>query len=473
MRTSDPASFRDPAGFVYREHGILFRQVNTSAQADYDRLMSGGLYDALVKRRWLVGHEEVDPAPGAWRTLRPDVIPYVSYPYEWSFSQLKTAALLTLDIQQLALTHGMSLKDSSAYNVQFAGSRAIFIDTLSFERYREGSPWVGYRQFCQHFLAPLALMVAIDPRLRRLMGAFIDGIPLDLASRMLPRRTWLKPGLVTHVHLHARSQQRHQHDGRAPQRVKQASISKRLLVALIDGLRRTVSSLEMAESRTEWGDYYEETNYSADAMSAKEALVAAFVDELAPRGGMVHDLGANTGRFSRIIASSGRYVVAHDIDELAVERHFRANASRGVENVLPLLLDLTTPSPSLGWASQERSAAIDRMAGGTVVALALVHHLAISNNVPLLQLAEFFGRVAAVLVIEFVPKADSQVQRLLATRPDVFPEYTVEGFEAAFERVFHIERRSPVAESSRVLYAMRRRAGVAPEGEPGRGNKVD
>lgn len=452
----DPASFRDPAGFVYREGDAIYRHVGPEYQADYDALVESGLYRHLTSKGWLVDHEEVAPAPGAWRTLRPRLVPYVSYPYEWAFSQLRDAALLTLDIQLASLERGLVLKDASAYNVQFIGSRPLFIDTLSFERYREGEPWIAYRQFCQHYLAPLALMAAGDVRLRRLTGAFIDGIPVDLASRLLPRRTWLRPGLATHIHLHARSQARHQNAGRQGTAAR-PTMEKRLLVALVDGLRRTVLGLRMPETTTEWGDYYSETNYSAEAMAAKESLVAAFLEAVAPAGGIVHDLGANVGRFSRIAADHGHYVVAHDIDELAVERHYRENRRRHVDDVLPLLLDLTNPSPSLGWASAERPAAVERIAGHTVMALALIHHLAISNNVPLPALAAFFARIAAALVIEFVPKDDSQVQRLLATRADIFPEYHREGFEAAFGARFDIVRREPVPGTSRTLYALRRR----------------
>lgn len=453
----EPASFRDPAGFVYRQDGDVFRQVNPSYQADYEALGASGLYAHLTDRGWLVAHDEVEPEPGAWRTLKPEPIPYISYPYEWSFSQLKDAALLTLDIQLASLERGLVLKDASAYNVQFIGSRPVFIDTLSFERYRDNEPWVAYRQFCGHFLAPLALMAYADVRLRRLMGAFIDGIPLDLASRLLPATTWLRPGLVTHVHLHARSQQRYSgaHANAAPAR--RPAVSKRMLVALIDGLRRTVAGLRMPDVKTEWGDYYSATNYSDEAMVAKERMVAELVDAVAPPGGIVHDLGANTGRFSRIASRSGRYVVAHDIDETAVERHYRAGKAENISSVLPLLLDLTNPSPSLGWASLERSSAVDRLAGHTVVALALVHHLAISNNVPLSALAGFFHRIARSLVIEFVPKEDSQVQRLLATRADIFPDYHQAGFEEAFSSAFDIIRREPVPQTSRMLYAMRAR----------------
>jgi len=452
----DSASFRDPSGFVYRDGGRVYRQVDEACAPDYEALMASGLYRHLVDRGALVPHEEVDARPGAWKTLHPQLVPYISYPFEWCFSQLKDAALLTLDIQQASLAHGLVLKDASAYNVQFVGCRATFIDTLSFTRYQDGAPWIAYRQFCQHFLAPLAVMASVDVRLRRLQSAFIDGLPLDLASSLLPRRSWLRPGLATHLHLHARSQQRHRQDGRTGAAVKAPRVSKPLMVAMIDGLRRTVDGCRMREQPTEWGDYYSDTNYSPEAMAAKERVVVELVNVVSPAGSMVHDLGANTGRFSRLIAATGRLVVAHDIDELAVERHYRHNVAQHVNGVLPLLLDLTNPSPAVGWASIERPAAIDRLRGQTVVALALIHHLAITNNVPLAQVASFFGRIALALVIEFVPKDDSQVQRLLATREDIFPDYTMETFERVFSTQFRIDRRVEVPGTRRVLYAMRR-----------------
>ncbi|HEV3486619.1 MAG TPA: hypothetical protein VG106_14505, partial [Vicinamibacterales bacterium] len=374
------ASFRDPSGFVYVADGVLYRQVDHSYSAHYNLLMRSGLYDALVAKQWLVSHEEVEST--AYRTLKPQTVPYVSYPYEWCFSQLKDAALLTLDIQLLSLAHGMVLKDASAYNVQFLGSRPIFIDTLSFAAYDEGAPWIAYRQFCEHFLAPLALMAHRDVRLHQLLTRFIDGLPLDLVSSLLPRRTRIRFGLLAHVHLHARSQERHRDDARTGAPLAVPKLPKARLIALMESLRSTVESLKLPERRTEWSDYYDETNYSQEAMSAKEALVTELVDEIGTRG-LTHDLGANTGRFSRLIAGPDRYVVSHDIDELAIERNYRENRRLGSTAVLPLVLDLGNPSPALGWALEERSSALDRIAGGSVIALALVHHLAISNNVPL------------------------------------------------------------------------------------------
>jgi hypothetical protein len=453
------SSFRDPSGFVYVADGTLLRQVNASYSAHYDRLMGSGLYNTLVEKGWLTPHEEIDrhASAEAYRTLKPDAVPYVSYPYEWCFSQLKDAALLTLDIQVLSLSFGMVLKDASAFNVQFIGARPVFIDTLSFEAYEEGAPWVAYRQFCQHFLGPLALMAHRDLRLGRLIAGFIDGVPLDLVARLLPWRTCASYGLLAHVHLHAWSQRRYREAGRSREAISPPRLSRMRLLALLDSLRASVRGCRLPERRTEWSDYYEATNYSPQSMSAKEALVRELVDEMAIPGEILHDIGANTGRFSRLVAGPHRYVVSHDFDELAVERNYLEERRLGRCDVLPLITDLAQPSPAIGWALDERASALERMSRGTVIALALVHHLAISNNVPLAQLASLFGRIANTLIIEFVPKEDSQVRRLLATREDIFPDYTLAGFEAAFSTPFVITRRDTVPGTVRTLFAMRRR----------------
>lgn len=452
------SSFRDPSGFLYLEGGTLFRQVNPSYSTHYELLMRSGLYEALVAREWLVSHEEVPPIPGvAHRILKPEVVPYVSYPYEWCFSQLKDAALLTLALQIESLSFGMALKDASAYNVQFVGTRPVFIDTLSFERYEEGAPWVAYRQFCQHFLGPLALMTHRDLRLGRLLTRFIDGVPLDLVSQLLPRRTHARYGLLAHIHLHARSQQRHRDDARIGEPLKIPELSKARLIALMESLRAAVQGCRLRERRTEWSGYYDDTNYSEEAMSAKEELVTQLVEETANPADLTHDLGANTGRFSRLVAGDHRYVVSHDIDEGAIERNYLQARRMKHRNLLPLVLDLANPSPAIGWALEERPSALERMSRGTVIALALVHHLAISNNVPLARLAALCARLANTLIIEFVPKNDTQVRRLLATREDIFPDYTEASFETAFSRLFEITRREAVPGTVRTLFAMRRR----------------
>jgi len=448
-----PASFRDPSGFLFRAGGRLLRQVNAVYADDYEALMASGLYDALVGKGWLVPHEEVPveaaAGPEAFKVLQPEEIPFVSYPYEWSFSQLKDAALLTLAIQKLALQKNLTLKDASAYNIQFHRGRPVLIDTLSFTRYREGEPWVAYRQFCQHFLAPLALMAQRDIRLADLLRTNIDGVPLDLASRLLPARTKLRPGLLMHLHAHAASQKKHQSKGAA----KVASVSKRNLGGIIDSLRGAVRGLEWKPPATEWGDYYQDTNYSDDSLEQKRRLLDGFIERVDAK--TAWDLGANNGYFSRVASERGIFTVAADIDPVAVEVDYRQVKERGEENLLPLLMDLTNPSPALGWAHAERDSLLDRGPADLVIALALVHHLAIGNNVPLSRVAGFFAAAGRWLVVEFVPKADSQVQRLLATREDVFPDYTEEGFEAAFAGVYETVEKAAIPGSERTLYLLR------------------
>ncbi len=455
-------SFRDPSGFVFTAGGLLYRQVNQVYREEYDALLASGLYAALVREGLMVAHTEVAPTLAAddraYKVIQPERLPFISYPYEWAFEQLQDAALLTLRIQRLALEHGLALKDASAYNVQFVGCRPVFMDTLSFEHYREGEPWVAYRQFCQHFLAPLALMAYRDVRLGGLLRVHIDGIPLDLARALLPFRARLKLPLLLHIHLHAAAQARYADSAATPApAVRRGRVSRVSLLGLLDSLESGIRALRWQAGETAWADYYAHTNYSTAALEAKAALVDAL---LAAVGSLarVCDLGANTGRFSRLACARGAFTVAADVDPGAVTLAYREGKTAGEALLLPLLLDLTNPSPDLGWANAEREAFARRGRFDVVLALALVHHLAIANNTPLPSVAAYFAGLAPQLIVEFVPKSDSQVQRLLAHRADIFPEYTQAGFERAFGQVYDIVQHLPVPDSERVLYLMRRKA---------------
>jgi hypothetical protein len=451
------ASFRDPCGFLFSRGGVLYRQVNLKYEQEYARLMESGLYEKLVKAGLLIPHVEVDEDPAtsdsagvvAHKIIQPERVPFISYPYEWSFGQLKDAALATLSIQRRALKVGMSLKDASAYNIQFVRGKPTLIDTLSFEIYKEGQPWVAYRQFCQHFLAPLALMSLRDVRLNQLLRVYIDGLPLDLASDLLPSKTRFNFGLLTNIHLHAGAQKKY---SGAEVKSRAGTMSRQAIIGLIDGLDSAVRKLTWNPGGTEWGNYYDITNYSDAAFEHKKHLVREWTARMKPT--LVWDLGANNGVFSRVAGEVGAYVVSSDIDPAAVEQNYRQIKEEKTENLLPLLLDLTNPSPSIGWANEERDSFGGRGPADMVLALALIHHLAISNNVPLPQLADFFAKTGKWLVIEFVPKADTQVQKLLVSREDIFPTYTRDGFEAAFKQRFKICEAVNVREAERVLYLM-------------------
>lgn len=452
------ASFRDPNGFIFTRDNLLYRQINQSYAADYDKLISSGLYEKLIKAGLLIAHIETDAAPhipeNAYKIIQPERVPFVSYPYEWPFGLLKSAALATLNIQKRALKDGMSLKDASAYNIQILEGKAVLIDTLSFESYEEGKPWVAYRQFCQHFLAPLALMARRDIRLGQLLKVYIDGIPLDLASCLLPWHTRLNGGLLLHIHLHASAQQRYadKTPNTSQTRVK---MSKTALIGLIESLQKTVRGLVWQPAGTEWGNYYEITNYTDAAFEQKKTIIDGWLEQIAPN--LVWDLGANDGSFSRLASKKSINTIAFDIDPAAVEKNYQRVKANKEKKLTPLLLDLTNPSPAIGWHNRERSTIFERGSANMVFALALIHHLAISNNVPLVMLADFFAQAGKWLVIEFVPKSDSQVQKLLQSRQDIFPGYTEQGFETAFSGHFEMVEKVKMQESERYLYLMKRR----------------
>lgn len=449
------ASFRDPSGFIFTRGGVIYRQVGPAARDAYERLLASGLYDRLVEAGDLVAHEEVDLSLSldqrAFRVLRPERIPFISYPYEWCFSQLKDAALLTLRLQKAALACGMGLKDATPYNIAFWRGRPVWIDTSSFEVPAPGAPWVAYRQFCQMFLAPLALMSLVDVRLQDLLRSNLDGIPLDLATRLLPSTTRLRPGLLMHLHLHAAAQRRV--SAPVPSDGSIGKLSPAALSGIVNSLERTVRKLVWSPPATTWGDYYGATNYSESAFAHKREIVESAIDQLRPA--TVWDLGANDGTFSRVATARGLPTVAFDIDPVAVEKNYQRTKQDADTHMLPLRLDLTNPSGRCGWASEEREALEDRGPADLLLALALVHHLAIAHNVPLPRVADFLARLGRALVIEFVPKSDSQVRRMLASRADIFDDYTQEAFVRAFERRFEILEAIPVRDAMRTVYLMR------------------
>ena len=454
------ASFRDPCGFVFFRDGRLLRQINRPYKENYELGNNSGLYESLINRGDLIAHEEVDEQPfsdteeAAISIIKPDPIPFISYPYEWCFSQLKDAALLTLTIQERAFEHGMILKDASAYNIQFMNGKPIFIDTLSFERYTQGEPWVAYRQFCQHFLAPLALMSRCDVRCGLLSKTFLDGVPLDFAAKSLPFLACLKPSLFMHVYLHAKSQKKY---STAQPGSRRRGISRTGFSAIVASLKSAVESLRWKPGGTEWADYYHATNYADSAFEHKKKLLREYLEQK-KKVNVAWDIGANSGVFSRIIAERNITTVAFDMDPSAVEYNYTQCKEKQETNLLPLVQDITNPSPAIGWANAERDGLSDRQRPDLVLALALIHHLVISNNLPLSRIAAYFSSLTSSLIIEFVPKEDSQVKRMLESRKDVFPNYNQESFEQAFSKHFDIERKDAIVGTERTLYFMDRRS---------------
>ena len=449
-----PASFRDPSGFIFFNKNKPFRAINNRYREHYDQLIKSGLFKKLVDEELLIPHKEKNienlKYKNFFKILEPQCLEFVSYPYEWSFSQLKDAALATLRIQKLSMQKGMTLKDASAYNIQFHNGKPMLIDILSFEKYRDGEPWIAYRQFCQHFLAPLALMSYKDVRLNSLLKNSIYGIPLDLASKLLPLKTKINFHLMTNIHLHSKFQSKYSNRS---EKITGKKVSSRNLLAIIESLESGIRSLKWHPKGTEWANYYEETNYSKNGIKDKERIIEEYLSKVSPK--IVWDLGANNGEFGRIALKNDINLVASfDMEPAAVEQNYRFVKKNKETKHLPLLLDLTNPSPAIGWRNKERMSLLQRANADTVLALALIHHLAISNNLSFDMQAKFFSEICKSLIIEFIPKEDSNAERLLAVREDIFEDYNESYFVKAFGEYFVIKDKNKIKGSTRTIYLM-------------------
>jgi len=448
--TPHPSSFRDPAGFLFHRGDRLLRQVNGDYAGDLDQLLTSGLLAETEAAGLTLRHEPASLDERfddrAYAVFAPTPLSFVSYPYEWCPGQLRDAGLATIALQKMALARGLLLKDASAYNVQHEGGRPVHIDLLSFERVRPGRPWVAYRQFCQHFLAPLALARYRDPRLLRLLSTHLDGIPLDVASRLLPTRTWLRPSLFVHLHAHALVSSRLADSGKD----SRARVRGQALEALADSLERSVRSLGWTPPAGVWRDYMAERTYSESALASKRATLATWLGRGHRR---VLDAGANVGEFSRLAAGKAELVLSLDADYASVETLYRSLGGPDDGRILPLVADLASPSPALGWNQSEREPLLERLRSDLVLALALVHHLVLAAGAPIESVIALLARLGREAFVEYVPMDDPQARRLLQNR-DASHTYDLARFEAALGAHYSIAEVAPVDESSRVLYRL-------------------
>lgn len=447
-------SYKDPSGFVFMANNIICRQVNQVYATRYDHLMQSGLYEALTAKHWLVPHSELKEnlthTDNWYKTLLPEPIHFISYCYEWTGSQLRDAGILTLLIMRKAMEHGMILKDATPYNVQFHNGRPVFIDTLSFEMYDETKPWIAYRQFCECFLYPLLLEKYTGISTHHWLTMHPDGIPATMVASLLPFKSRFNAGVSLHVFLPASVAKKvRASDSKAIQFNRQKMLN--LLQHLEDILRKTGES----KTATTWSNYYDETILGQEYLKAKEEIFRKMMAESEAETAL--DLGANNGYFSRILAEGNRQVIATDFDHICIYHLHAQTKKEKIRNILPLVLDIANPSAAGGFNNTERPAFHQRIRTELVTALALIHHLAISKNIPLYDLAAWFHGIAPELIIEFPDKQDEKVQLLLSNREDIFDNYSEAGFEAAFLPWFEIRQKARIPGTHRVLYSMKRK----------------
>jgi SAM-dependent methyltransferase len=465
----EPGSFRDPDSRVLLAPDAVLRALSPRGLEDWRALAATRFFPRAVEAGKVVATQELEASAvpeGALRgevagMLRHERLPFVSYPYEWPFSMLRDAAALQLELLAEALEEKTILKDSSPYNVQWRGAQPVFVDVGSFEPLREGEPWVGYRQFCMLYLYPLMLQAHRGVDFHPFLRGSIDGITPAQAAALL-RRDRRRAGVLKHVTLHARLEQRYDDSSQKEVRkdLKEAGFSSELIKANVKGLRKLLGKLRWEPGGSTWSSYGEICTYSEEDAAVKERFVREAARERRPR--LAWDLGCNDGRYARVVAESANHVVAVDLDHLTIDRLYRQLRDEGDRKILPLVMNLADPSPGLGWRGRERRPLADRGRPDLVLALALVHHLAISANVPLAEVVDWLASLGATTVVEFPTREDPMVQRLLAgKRDETHLDYDLAGFERLLGEAFEVEARQELPGGTRVLFRVRPRGAAA------------
>ena len=449
-----PASFKDPAGFIFEANGKIYRQVNKVYGQQYQHLMESGLYNQLISGNQLIPHSTINEnltGEEEWLlTLIPEQLSFISYPYEWCFDQLKDAALLTLSVLRTSLDKGMILKDATPFNIQFVNGKPLLIDTLSFDRYDETMPWVAYRQFCESFLFPLYLEHYLKIDCIKWLSNYIHGIPVDVTAKLLPWRSKWNLGVRLHVMLQNNVRIR-----KTTQKV-QPAFSKQKLLNLITHLESIIRNLSSGyPSISTWSNYYDETILGKEYLDRKEIILKKFLGTISYTS--VLDLGANDGYFSRLLAKDNKSVLAVDSDSRCINNLYQLIKREPLTGIIPLIIDLSNPSPAIGFNNTERSSFGQRAKADLALALALIHHLVIGKNISLPELAGYFAKMAPQLIIEFVPKEDEKVKQLLSERADIFSTYDAASFETNFSRYYTILAKELIPGTTRTLYCLARK----------------
>ena len=456
----EPGSFRDPAGAVFNAGGRIFRGISSAAATHFRDFIGSSFFSRHAGTR-IVQTREIHPeeaqAAGIPATdvqafdmwVEHEALPFISYPYEWSFTALQQAACLTLQLLIDGLQNGYILKDASAYNVQFINSRPIFIDVLSFDAYKDGTPFLGYRQFCEQFLAPLCLTAFANIDFNAWLRGRPGGLDLTEVTTTLPVRTWLQPTTLLHIHLHALAMRKLKSTSIHSQR-KLRPVPRANLIALARGMERFTARLRRRKT-SYWQDYATCNPYDQTMQAHKIRIVQEFISE---RNILrLLDLGCNTGAYSRAAIQAGtKQIIGIDFDCSAIDGATR-DARHQTWPAQFLHYDITNPSPGQGWRHAEQRTLEERLGKlDAVLCLALIHHIVIGKNIPLNEFIAWVCKLATRGLIEFVPKVDPMAQELLRHREDIFQQYDQSHFEQTLRGLCKYVNPHPVQGTHRILY---------------------
>jgi precorrin-6B methylase 2 len=466
-------SFRDTAARVVLENGTYYRIIFEEYQAEYDHLMQSGLYKTLTEKGLMITHEEIHisvPKEGQqfqqsstshnkpYKRLKPYQIPFQSYPFEWSYGQWRKVMYAYLQINQIALAHGMILKDATPYNFYFEGGRAVLLDTSSFDFFKEGDPWIAYRQFCSEMLSPFALMHYNGQRWARITQSHLRGMPLNFVSKQLPLKSWLNMTCLLHIHMHGKYATNDSDNSSLRTTIKQKGFSKEKILSLMKMLQSTVVNWKQAYNfEKHWIDYYQKDIASDKYLEHKEAVIKEWLGQLTNQNKLdtILDLGANTGRFSFIASSYAEKVIALEYDDICVDAIDKAIVSYKKNNFYCLRMDLAETTPNMGVLEKEYSSIYTRAKSSIVMGLALIHHLFINNQLSFYKIAQIIdGFSEQHVIVEFIPFEDEKVQFLIKDKKRDYSDYTEEAFKEAIARFFEIKERIQIEGSDRILYLL-------------------
>lgn len=454
-------SFRDRSGRVFHQHDQVFRALGHDGMLDWNAVSQKPFVQTAMQAGCIVRTETVTDVtpPGAGfdctAVLQHATIPVITWPFEWSFSMLRSAALLTLELLEQALCDDAILKDATPYNVQFVGSCPVFIDTSSILPFEPGQIWDGYRQFCEMFLYPLMLQSWKNVDFQPWLRGSLEGISPQDFSSLLSLRDLFRRGAFSHVWLHARLQSQRMVRPNVADSMKASGFSREMILNNVRGLRRIVERLAWKADSSTWSDY----DKTSEPVQRDAAAKEKFIEEVCQSGSgrskiwtTVWDLGCNQGRYSRLAANHAETVLAIDSDHLSVDRLFVALNTERNRTITPLVCNLADPAPSLGWRLQERQSLEHRSKPELVFCLALIHHLVIGCNLLLADVIDWLASLKATVVLEYVDREDAQVQQLLANRDDVFSDYSRDAFRAQVDRAFVVVKEQSLAAGKRTLF---------------------
>lgn len=450
----DPGSFRDKSGFVIIEKNNVLRIINKSYADNYEKFIKSGLYNLLLDHQKINSHKEFKTkkvySDDQYAVLETEKIPFISYPFEWSFNQFKEAALFTLEIQKQCLEYGMLLKDASPYNVQFLNNKPIFIDILSFEKVKNKNyTWKAYNQFSEMFLSPLILMSCIDLKFNCLLKEYINGIPNDLLIKLLPIRKKMNPFIFTNYLIKSKAVAFEKKIN-----IPISVISKKQQISIISYLESFIKKIKVNSEQSEWENYYL-NSHDEKYHIYKEKIFKGFINKIDYT--VCLDIGCNDGKYSRILAESAKRVYSIDFDSKCINRNYKINKELKIKNITSLIVDIVNPSSSIGWLNRERKSFFDRLEqSNLIVALALMHHI-INLNIPLKFLLEVFRKTDKYVIVEYVPFSDPMSQIIFSTRGDDFEYISQNDFETEIQKDFNILEQENISSSKRVLYLLEKK----------------